>query len=889
MMLDVLPAGIFISKMPYRYQQLWTHGHADTYNPSSAVTPGKSTSDSHSHNAAAAADDDDHSSLIKQKPTGGSKPDKPSTGTAHNDTLNIPDRIIDQGGQHDAVDHGSLGDSYSEAAGHANKPKQDHWKKPTQHFPIPTESIAPLPTGKPVNIPTIQFAFGKETPEAQKVREARLAKVRAEAVRAWKGYRKYAFGHDELSPVTKKYRDPFCGWAATLVDSLDTLWIMGLKDEFEEAVKAVAEIDFTTTPKTEIPVFETTIRYLGGLLAAYDVSGGKTVGTHKVLLDKAVELAEILMGVFDTPNHMPILFYNWRPAAMEKAKRASSSVNLAELGSLSMEFTRLAQLTKENKYYDAIDRITNALQEWQNRGTTLAGIFPDRVDAAGCNRTAEAERISAMQNEAAGRAQHSTPKSSTYLENAKGRAHAKGFSDPVPGESYLGGSQNNVEGKGSSNLARRTNYAAETWDPSMGLSLGSGSELDCIPQGLAPGGFSESYGMGGGQDSTYECFPKQYLLLGGLESKYKTMHQKVAAAVKKWLLFRPMVPDRDLLFSAKVTTRGDPVDDARTEYEVPHLTCFLGGMFGMAGKIFNEPDDVEIGKRLTDGCVWAYESTPSGIMPEGAYVVPCTNVKKCDFNETLWWQALDPLAATRDAQLDDYYKRVEELKALRAQRGHATDEEEQGTHKFRVSHASSKDEKLAKARPDDSTSSDHDTNHFKRSALPPPTPEKNTGRAALSSFHQNSPLGATSDDEEEQIPLDMTLPARPQSHKEYVQDRITNEKLPPGFTDIRFSSYILRPEAIESVWYMYRITGDTTWQDKGWKMFEAIIRHTQTEAGHSAIHDVMRSNPDKKDEMESFWLAETLKYFFLLYSTPDVISLDEWVLNTEAHPFRRPS
>ena len=47
-------------------------------------------------------------------------------------------------------------------------------------------------------------------------------------------------------------------------------------------------------------------------------------------------------------------------------------------------------------------------------------------------------------------------------------------------------------------------------------------------------------------------------------------------------------------------------------------------------------------------------------------------------------------------------------------------------------------------------------------------------------------------------------------------------------------------------------------------------------------------DPVQVDEMESFWLAETLKYFYLLYSTPDTISLDDWVLNTEAHPFRRP-
>jgi mannosyl-oligosaccharide alpha-1,2-mannosidase len=73
-----------------------------------------------------------------------------------------------------------------------------------------------------------------------------------------------------------------------------------------------------------------------------------------------------------------------------------------------------------------------------------------------------------------------------------------------------------------------------------------------------------------------------------------------------------------------------------------------------------------------------------------------------------------------------------------------------------------------------------------------------------------------------------------------------------------------RPEAIESVWYMYRITGDKKWQDKGWKMFEAIVRHTTTDAGSSAINNVLTTNPTQINEMESFWTAETLKYFYLL-------------------------
>lgn len=87
---------------------------------------------------------------------------------------------------------------------------------------------------------------------------------------------------------------------------------------------------------------------------------------------------------------------------------------------------------------------------------------------------------------------------------------------------------------------------------------------------------------------------------------------------------------------------------------------------------------------------------------------------------------------------------------------------------------------------------------------------------------------------------------------------------------------------------MYRLTGDPIWQDKGWTMFKAIINATTVKYGHAAVYDVMEPTPYHQDSMESFWLAETLKYFYLLFSTPETISLDEWVLNTEAHPFLRP-
>jgi mannosyl-oligosaccharide alpha-1,2-mannosidase len=107
-----------------------------------------------------------------------------------------------------------------------------------------------------------------------------------------------------------------------------------------------------------------------------------------------------------------------------------------------------------------------------------------------------------------------------------------------------------------------------------------------------------------------------------------------------------------------------------------------------------------------------------------------------------------------------------------------------------------------------------------------------------------------------------------------------------GFKSVDDPSYQLRPEAIESVFIMYRVTADPMWLEKGWRMFEAISKHTKTTIAHARLVNVMDESPAHEDSMESYWLAETLKYFYLLYSEPDLVSLDEFVLNTEAHPFR---
>lgn len=419
-------------------------------------------------------------------------------------------------------------------------PTAIHWQKMPEHFPVPAESLIQLPTGVPKAIPRIQYDFSPETEAVAHTRKARLLSVRDEMLRAWRGYRTYAWTHDELVPLSKTFRDPFCGWAASLVDALDTLWIMGLRDDFDDAYEAVKNIDFTTTPyRPQIPVFETIIRYLGGLIAAYDVTGGKD-GNYPALLDKAVELAEVLMGVFDTPNRMPVLYYRWEPLYASQPKMADTATGIAELGSMTMEFTRLAQLTGQDKYYDAIARIVDALEEWQSRegeaGTAVPGIFPEHVDASGCNRSAAA----LQQIDGASKATQAQAAAANDLDK-----EPVGYqpSQPQPQPQPQRMAEPMAEPMAPSPVAdavtvkKRAVIAAEPPSTStyaapssstaavpnavsspkplrrrpVGSAKANGETFDwtCKPQNLTPTSYgAESYSMGGSQDSTYEYFPK---------------------------------------------------------------------------------------------------------------------------------------------------------------------------------------------------------------------------------------------------------------------------------------------------------------------------------------------------------------------------------------------
>uniref|UniRef100_A0A6G3MFX7 alpha-1,2-Mannosidase n=1 Tax=Henneguya salminicola TaxID=69463 RepID=A0A6G3MFX7_HENSL len=112
---------------------------------------------------------------------------------------------------------------------------------------------------------------------------------------------------------------------------------------------------------------------------------------------------------------------------------------------------------------------------------------------------------------------------------------------------------------------------------------------------------------------------------------------------------------------------------------------------------------------------------------------------------------------------------------------------------------------------------------------------------------------------------------------------------PSDFNSLKSSNvgYYLRPEILESLFYLYRLTGDSQYQELGWKLINSIHEHTRVESGgYSSVLNVNSIPATKNGFQESFFMAETLKYAYLLFSDVNFMSLDKWVYNTEAHPLK---
>ena len=125
--------------------------------------------------------------------------------------------------------------------------------------------------------------------------------------------------------------------------------------------------------------------------------------------------------------------------------------------------------------------------------------------------------------------------------------------------------------------------------------------------------------------------------MNGASSQYLKMYKDSLAPIVKNLLFQPMTRhNEDILFSGTFHMR-----DEKGELEpmVQHLGCFAGGMLALGAKLMKSDDDLILARKLTDGCIWAYNSTKAGAMPEVFHIVACVK-SDCDWNEDSWYSAV---------------------------------------------------------------------------------------------------------------------------------------------------------------------------------------------------------------------------------------------------------
>jgi len=131
---------------------------------------------------------------------------------------------------------------------------------------------------------------------------------------------------------------------------------------------------------------------------------------------------------------------------------------------------------------------------------------------------------------------------------------------------------------------------------------------------------------------------QQYMLLGGLSNQPKKLYESFIDVAKQHFFFRPMVPDEaDILISGNVRVISGAIT---LDPQGQHLACFIGGMVAMASRIFDRPDELALGRKLTDGCIWAYRAMPSGIMPEMFQATPCGKRKDCPWNAKVGWSLI---------------------------------------------------------------------------------------------------------------------------------------------------------------------------------------------------------------------------------------------------------
>lgn len=244
---------------------------------------------------------------------------------------------------------------------------KDRWVDPRQRQSEPS-AVGPPPV--PVPGP---YVIKPPNPPLDDVTNQRREKIKEMMKHGWDNYVRYAWGKNELRPISKRGHSASIFGAsnmgATIVDGLDTLYIMGLHDEFKQGRDWIAEnLDFDIN--SEISLFETNIRFMGSLLACYALTG------DVMFRDKAAQLGERMLPAFQTETGIPHSLINLHTGASKNYGWASSGCSiLSEIGTMHLEFTYLSDITGNPVFKSKVENVRKVLKNLEKP----KGLYPNYI------------------------------------------------------------------------------------------------------------------------------------------------------------------------------------------------------------------------------------------------------------------------------------------------------------------------------------------------------------------------------------------------------------------------------------------------------------------------------------------------------------------------------
>ncbi|SCW00074.1 LAFE_0B08878g1_1 [Lachancea fermentati] len=429
-----------------------------------------------------------------------------------------------------------------------------------------------------LNYPRIQSThFPASDALSESARQDARKSIRELFLHSWTSYSQYAFGADELRPLSKQPTSRGLSWAATMIESLDMLYLLGEKEQIRIVLAYLESMDFSRSNETFVDVSQSAERILGALLSSYELSDK----TEQLLLRKATELADFLLRAFDTPNRVPLLHYSWLTKLGNRFP--SQNTNIGQLGSFSLEFTHLSQLTKNNKYFDAVQRIYKTAAASVGE-FDIDYLFPNNVDASGCvllhkDKVEQGDHLRSS-------------KVMKSIHNGKFvQCQQSGKLKPLHGN--------------------KERYASDRRTLPFYSNLAKFVHL-----------------LNGHDSSENLEFTK--LLLNGLDR------------IRKLMIFTPSLPNprmQNISFVTSLSTQSsfnalsnERVIEVSRDLSMHHSSCSVGAMMAFAGRLFNQDDFLNVAVDVTNGCLHMYDLM--GVMPEGVLVDQCAK-RPCEFDPEL--------------------------------------------------------------------------------------------------------------------------------------------------------------------------------------------------------------------------------------------------------------